>query len=763
MASTEKLENANVSKNGVFDCNGGLCNTETSNFQVSEDVEEIVHKMDVEDVEEVIVHEMDTIFEDIDDRLLISRMVSDSVIKGIVSAISQQTTEVIAAKEREVAYLSKDSCSRQCNACDFSDPEREIRGDVEGAVFGTIVQGLRVEHERRVWNADNVLSFIARCKEISSLRLELDSIQKSFASHEVGHLSPQASLDGDIFHRKVVSNHSHHLGGLCDGNGKCEESEMSMPENFEMSKLSHMSKQELYKYFRTEINQMKRDHESTVHQMTEKYYSLKREFLKERDPLKEKGPLAARKDKEFESLRNKLSEVISRLDHILQENEKLSEFCNHSRDTLTSLVSENCRLWELLNSKKLEACYLAMQASDATEKSAQHLVSKENLQILVGRLTSSLEDARLEALIGDEVYKCILREMAAQDKSDNDDSDLKSVIVQEIIGTIYEEAFCGVNTASDSDYGEFSDLMSDLMQQVYSTIFQDVVTDISIELNEFKNKSLKDDESLVYLETKVSNIESDLYMESKENGNLKHQVSILEHIIEDKDKSLYEVTEELHKLVDLRNQQEGLIAKSEEELVLLKEKLVESQNCVDLYMTEVEKLNEAISVVESLLRKSDEAKARFVSALEQQQNDLAFLKAKEREQQKQMESFCYVIDGLSKSIADLEVRTNETIGWHSSRLEHSAFQLRSLVPKANILRRTSLLYKERLEKRCSDLQKAEAEVDVLGDEVDTLLRLLEKIYVALDHYSPIFQHYPGIIEILQLVKRELSGGTVKVL
>ncbi|KAK9267665.1 hypothetical protein L1049_010096 [Liquidambar formosana] len=52
-------------------------------------------------------------------------------------------------------------------------------------------------------------------------------------------------------------------------------------------------------------------------------------------------------------------------------------------------------------------------------------------------------------------------------------------------------------------------------------------------------------------------------------------------------------------------------------------------------------------------------------------------------------------------------------------------------------------------------------VDLLGDEVDALLSLLEKIYIALDHYSPILQHYPGIIEILKLVRRELSGESTK--
>uniref|UniRef100_A0A3Q7EW54 Uncharacterized protein n=1 Tax=Solanum lycopersicum TaxID=4081 RepID=A0A3Q7EW54_SOLLC len=53
------------------------------------------------------------------------------------------------------------------------------------------------------------------------------------------------------------------------------------------------------------------------------------------------------------------------------------------------------------------------------------------------------------------------------------------------------------------------------------------------------------------------------------------------------------------------------------------------------------------------------------------------------------------------------------------------------------------------------------QVDLLGDEVDTLLRLLEKIYIALDHYLPVLQHYPGIIEILKLIRKELWGDSAK--
>ncbi|RLM74929.1 hypothetical protein C2845_PM15G14780 [Panicum miliaceum] len=59
-------------------------------------------------------------------------------------------------------------------------------------------------------------------------------------------------------------------------------------------------------------------------------------------------------------------------------------------------------------------------------------------------------------------------------------------------------------------------------------------------------------------------------------------------------------------------------------------------------------------------------------------------------------------------------------------------------------------------RRCCDLQIAEAEVDLLGDEVELLLGLLSKTYKSLDHYSPILQHYLGIRETLSMLGKELA-------
>lgn len=96
MAGFEASEISRVSTIDMAYCNDG-----SSNIQESENVGDY------------IVDHLDSIMEDINDSLVISRMVSDSVIKGIVTAISQEAAEEVAAKEFEIAKLKETSCCRR--------------------------------------------------------------------------------------------------------------------------------------------------------------------------------------------------------------------------------------------------------------------------------------------------------------------------------------------------------------------------------------------------------------------------------------------------------------------------------------------------------------------------------------------------------------------------------------------------------------------------------------------------------------------------
>ncbi|KAJ1388806.1 putative WPP domain-associated protein [Sesbania bispinosa] len=72
-----------------------------------------------------------------------------------------------------------------------------------------------------------------------------------------------------------------------------------------------------------------------------------------------------------------------------------------------------------------------------------------------------------------------------------------------------------------------------------------------------------------------------------------------------------------------------------------------------------------------------------------------------------------------------------------------------------------LLYQKAFIRRCQNLQKAEAEVDLLGDQVDALLTLLEKIHVTLHQCAPSLQQYFEVFTILELIKSELTIGATQ--
>ncbi|XP_051184464.1 WPP domain-associated protein [Lolium perenne] len=118
------------------------------------------------------------------------------------------------------------------------------------------------------------------------------------------------------------------------------------------------------------------------------------------------------------------------------------------------------------------------------------------------------------------------------------------------------------------------------------------------------------------------------------------------------------------------------------------------------------------------------------------------------------------MEKLSKAYSDFESRISQSMKQSEIRLTSIMCQFNPLVQQVSVLKKKEFWYKQILEIKCSNLRKAEAEVDILGDEVDTLLSVLGKIYIALDHYSPVLKHYPGVTEILNLVQKVLKGESV---
>ncbi|KAA0034726.1 WPP domain-associated protein isoform X2 [Cucumis melo var. makuwa] len=109
---------------------------------------------------------------------------------------------------------------------------------------------------------------------------------------------------------------------------------------------------------------------------------------------------------------------------------------------------------------------------------------------------------------------------------------------------------------------------------------------------------------------------------------------------------------------------------------------------------------------------------------------------------------------------DFELMANRKLEAIMLRLEEMKHTLDPLPQAMASLQENKSLYKKAFIRRCQNLRKAENEVDILGDQVDILLSLIEKIYSILNQQSPALQQYFDVIslnvsEILRSIEEEV--------
>ncbi|CAK9141174.1 unnamed protein product [Ilex paraguariensis] len=756
------------------------------------------------------------------------------------------TVDTICMQADDMLLLSKASL------CKWQQ-EQEVQGLLEAMVMQSAIRSLQEEFEEKLWDQSSqscgaqCVNWLEKFNEISSLCKELDAIVKLLSNSETGQLISHVSRDVDHLERKTLGNNGSTSSSLSEENGKLEGSKTDVPESFDAAQLKHLSKDDMVTNFNTMMTMMRRSHDSAMQEQTEKYYILKREYLKLRDVG---SSLPFKKDKEFDILKKKIPEVILKLDDILVENEKLLAFGNNAeslgnlKDRLDSLLSENRQLRYSLTDKKNEVKCLSSKVSDAGEKILQHSLTEGNMIKWIQNLNSAVEDSHVEASIREEVYRCVSRELSGQIRCDTQESEMDFNMMPENYGIIRSEAAHNAKSSGKCAV-EDSDMELSIVQEVLGVMFGEAMKDAEGKLEELYGEYLVEYISRISLETKTLENVNELRLEVTEKEGLKQELLLLEMSMKEKEKRVLELSatllkqgeqlelasQELNNLRGYESQQQTIISKSNKELDLLKCQLeiALEQNEVDnveidklnqkleqamdelsatllkqgeqlelayqelnnlrgyasqqqtiisesnkeldllksqleqneVHNVEIDKLNQKLEQAMEELKEANQQKKVILTLTQEKQSILLSVEAKEKEHKKQMETVNVLVHGLSKMIADFECRVAEDIRKNNIRLQCLKSQLSSLIQQACLLRNRGLMYKQRLERRCSDLQKAEAEVDLLGDEVDTLSSLLEKIYIALDHYSPILHHYPGIVETLKLVRRELSGESIK--
>ncbi|XP_055806727.1 WPP domain-associated protein isoform X2 [Solanum dulcamara] len=645
--------------------------------------------------------------------------------------------------------------------------EHLIEVELEAMVMRSVVRTVQEEFEYKLWDQYAQLcgDRNEKLNAISSLRTELDAVLKSLSSSENGHATSHGSHDADFFSRKTASEFVTSSKSVCDGNGngKLEDSMTDIPENFDAVTLKHMSKDEMVTYFNNIMTKMKRHHESVLQKKTDEYFVLRAEYLNLRG-----GSAVPHKKVKGESdiLGKKISEIIFKLDDILVENEKHPAFTQETlsfgnlKDRLDNLLSENHQLRDLLKDKKYEVKSLLSQVSDATEKRPQHSLAEAGMLKQIRDLNLAMEESLIEASVREDVYTCFLRGLGGGERNEVEELNL---------------GFDMLNESNDTNTGsarkiEIEDLEMEcqIMQEICGVISGEGIKEAKAMLQELYWEHLNEKEIRISLDTKIIEMENKLKFEVEEKDRLSILVKEKEKLVTDasaalaKERDQFEqASQELNAAKEFASKQQTLASRCNKEINVVKGLLAEAMEQIEVLKEEAAQLNKSLEEKAEELKEANHRANMVLAVSEERQTLLSSLESKEIELRKQVETIIGNINELSKMVADFECRVTGRLRTNNARFEHSYSQLDSLVKKANLLRRTTLLYQQRLEKRCSDFQLAEAEVDLLGDEVDTLLSLVEKIYIALDHYSPVLQHYPGIMEILKVIKRELTGESTK--
>ncbi|KAJ7531434.1 hypothetical protein O6H91_14G043900 [Diphasiastrum complanatum] len=194
--------------------------------------------------------------------------------------------------------------------------------------------------------------------------------------------------------------------------------------------------------------------------------------------------------------------------------------------------------------------------------------------------------------------------------------------------------------------------------------------------------------------------------------------------------------------------------KADETLILVPQNEIEK---LKLSFLEVLKEKE-IALKRTSMEKEDEKlqKSRLEIQLQKVKNDMNKLQTDLSSVHRQI---TLEFAGQVRCLLENSLQSTQYLSW---RMHEQILRLDGAQEKVKHVhrnRKSFLLqgsdYKRKLSKYINNLQKAEEEVDLLGDEVDALLTVLEKVFTTLERYGPVFQHYPGMVELAELVRQEI--------
>lgn len=552
--------------------------------------------------------------------------------------------------------------------------------------------------------------------EVYSIRQQLDAISQSLLNSEWGLPGSQYNSEG----AEDVSKHRGKEQFSRNGPTKDETHEAPSEVVVDPSCLTHMDRNALIAHFKKEMTSMKMQHDSEVQRNTEEIFALKRKLLNKEGS----NPWHLRHNKEFEQVRKKIGEVVMRLDGLLLENNKRTTSgikaetlaVTGQQDKSNAVDSEIQQQGTATNNQEA-ACVFSTQASQFASIEADHAKK-------IGTLESDIEDARIATIIGEEIEMIVLREFINEIKMELHGNELEYNMKQDICSVIQSEAVAEAALNVNSSLLKFNEEKS--CTEAASTLQKQEIENLKLAIDSF-SKVMREKEAFVcQIELGAMKGHMDL---------LSHQVDLLADKVEKQDSCISEKNKEF----------DIIVGRLEQALQRVHQNEINFSELQDVFRNATDSLKEVEKQNQFLRDIIQDKEKVFTSTI-----------YKEKEFKERMTNLVESMREFGNFVTDQQAIIANKVQHSESRFCLLKDQCKHLAKEGNLFKKKALWYKEISETRGSNLQKAELEVDLLGDEVEALTDLLAKIYIALDHYSPVLQHYTGVMETLNMIKKHIS-------
>ena len=673
-------------------------------------------------MENHLLEDLDSYLDDINSRLTISRMVGDSIIRGMVNAIADESTVTISSKDAKINELNNrlklyESISPiQSRAMDDglmsnlrADSEKhflKFKGEIERTrlnldegrslesliemernidelrkIISTVFrvngemrffmeeslyeQSWQMEMERRV-NASTVQETVRELTEGCERKL-LE--QKSFFKSKVGELSELLkemesvsqsvlAVDLDLHHHLTHSSHEE-MNNRFESKKKFE---ISVPDDLSLSPLSHMSKDELTSYYKAEISEIKRQLESSLHEKTEELFRVKRQFHKE------KALVHAKREKELKALKKQLPGICLSLDGILLEAKKnysFQEEANFFEQKINKLSSENKTLQNLILRER--------------ERALENYSSMEKILLEERRkLEWEIEDERIEALIRNQVDGCFFNELIHDVRAKT-----------ETMEKIYITIFCGSLVDAQSAVNSImvhvdeNKVLSEVINHKDKNLemeleqkerLREKVESLSTLVNEKDQALLVSEKNLEKLRKELLSLseivgekDSKLSLEVKRSKELDEGIASLQSFVKEKgvlildlESRLRQQKDEFFQLKTQAQEQERSIRGYKSDLDFFKSRHQEAMKVISQHTTEIFDLNQKLKIACKTMEESEEEKLNLYDIIKEKEKRLS----SNAEQMTSMETF---IREISRSVEEFERIILRNLEMQSSR------------------------------------------------------------------------------------------------